>query len=83
MSSLLSLPSVKGYVMNSPTVGLRVASILFAVMCVAQVMRLVMRPEVLVAGHALPLWPSMLAVIVLGAMSVWLWTLGRHAARLP
>jgi len=69
--------------MNSPTVGLRVASILFGVLCLAQVLRLVMRPEVLVAGHALPLWPSVLAVIVLGAMSFWLWTLGRHAAGQP
>jgi hypothetical protein len=69
--------------MNSPTVGLRVASILFGVLCLAQVLRLVMRPEVLVAGHALPLWPSVLAVVLLGAMSLWLWTLGRHAARQP
>lgn len=46
-------------------------------MAVAQLGRLAMRPEVIVAGHPLPLWPSMVAVIVLGGLSVWLWKLTR------
>jgi len=69
--------------MNSPIVGLRVASILFGVLCLAQLVRLVVRPEVLVAGHVMPLWPSVLAVIVLGALCLWLWSLGRHAGGSP
>jgi hypothetical protein len=69
--------------MNSPIIGLRVASILFGVLCLLQIMRLVMRPEVLVAGHVMPLWPSVLAVIVLGALCAWLWTLGRGGFGTP
>ena len=46
-------------------------------MAIAQLGRLAMRPEVIVAGHSVPLWPSMVAVIVLGGLSVWLWKLTR------
>jgi hypothetical protein len=63
--------------MNSQTKGLRVASVIFALMAIAQLGRLVMRPEVLVAGHFMPLWPSVVAFIFLGALSVWMWKLTR------
>jgi hypothetical protein len=36
-----------------------------------------MRPEVLVAGHPMPLWPSALACIILSGLSVWMWKLAR------
>ena len=57
--------------------GLRVASVIFGLMSIAQLMRLLIRPEVLVAGHPMPLWPSALAFIVLGGLSIWLWNLAR------
>ena len=44
--------------MNSQILGLRVASIIFGLMSLAQLLRLVIQPEVLVAGHRMPLWPS-------------------------
>jgi hypothetical protein len=47
--------------MNSQIARLRVASVVFGLMAIAQLVRLVMRPEVLVAGHPMPLWPSALA----------------------
>ena len=56
--------------MNSQTTGLRVASVAFGLMAIAQLVRLVIRPEVLVAGHPMPLWPSLLAFIILGAESL-------------
>jgi len=65
---------------HSRTQGLRVASVIFGLMAIAQLGRLALRPEVLVAGHALPLWPSMVAVIVLGGLSVWLWKLTRSGS---
>ncbi len=68
-------------IMNSPTMGLRVASVLFGVLAVLQMLRLVIRPEVLVNGHLMPLWPSIVAVAILAALCFWLWTLGRHAPR--
>jgi hypothetical protein len=61
--------------MNSQILGLRVASVIFGLMSIAQLVRLLIRPEVLVAGHLVPLWPSALAVVILGGLSLWMWKL--------
>ena len=61
--------------MNSQILGLRVASVIFGLMSIAQLVRLLIRPEVLVAGHLMPLWPSALAVVILGGLSLWMWKL--------
>ena len=50
---------------------------LIGLMSLAQLARLVIRPEVLVAGYRMPLWPSALAFVVLGGLSIWLWKLTR------
>jgi hypothetical protein len=63
--------------MNSQILGLRVAGLVFGLMAVAQFIRLIIHPEVLVAGHAMPLWPSALAFLVLGALCLWMWKLAR------
>lgn len=63
--------------MRSQITGLRVASIVFGLIAIAQLARLVMRPEVLVGGSPMPLWPSALAFIILGALSFWMWNLTR------
>jgi hypothetical protein len=62
---------------KSQITGLRVASLVFGLMAIAQLARIVIRPEVLVAGHPMPLWPSVLAFIILGGLSFWLWKLTR------
>ena len=67
--------------MNSQILGLKVAGIVFGLLCLAQLLRLVIRPEVLVAGHQVPLWPSGLAFVILGGLSLWMWKLSRAAAR--
>ncbi len=61
--------------MNSQIIGLRVAGIVFGLMSIAQLARLIIRPEVLVAGYLIPLWPSALAFLFLGGLSLWLWKL--------
>jgi len=61
--------------MNSQILGLRVASVVFGLMSIAQLVRLLIRPEVLVAGHLMPLWPSALAFVILGGLSLWMWKL--------
>jgi hypothetical protein len=66
--------------MNSQTLGLKIAGFVFGLLCLAQFLRLVLRPEVLVAGHQVPLWPSALAFAILGALSFWMWKLARTAA---
>ena len=63
--------------MKSQIIGLRVAGTLFGLMSLAQLARLIIRAEVLVAGYLLPLWPSALAFVVLGGLSLWLWRLSR------
>ena len=65
--------------MNSQILGLRVAGIVFGLICLGQLLRLVIRPEVLIAGHQLPLWPSALAFLILGSLSLWMWKLSRKA----
>jgi hypothetical protein len=62
---------------KSQITGLRVASVVFGLMAIAQLARILIRPEVLVAGHSMPLWPSVLAFIILGGLSFWLWKLTR------
>jgi hypothetical protein len=66
--------------MNSQILGLKTASFVFGLMCLAQLLRLVLRPEVLVAGHHVPLWPSVLAAVILGGLSFWMCKLARGAA---
>jgi hypothetical protein len=67
--------------MNSPITGLRVASIVFSLIAIAQLARIVIRPEVLVAGYPMPLWPSVLALVILSGLSVWMWILARTPAK--
>ena len=64
--------------MKSPILGLRVASVLFGLMAVGQLTRLLLRPEILVEGYVLPLWPSAVAVVLLACLCAWLWSLSRH-----
>jgi hypothetical protein len=63
--------------MNSQTLGLCVASTVFGLMSVAQLARLVIRPEIVVAGHRMPLWPSALAFLILSGLSIWMCRLAR------
>jgi hypothetical protein len=58
-----------------------VAAIVFGLMTLAQLLRLAIRPEVLVAGHLMPLWPSLLAVFILGGLCFWLWSLTKPVHR--
>jgi hypothetical protein len=58
-----------------------VAGVVFGLLSLAQLLRLVIRPEVLVAGHQVPLWPSGLAFLILGSLSLWMWKLSRAATQ--
>ena len=48
--------------MNSRTVGLQVAAVIFGLVSLVQLLRLLTRVEVLVAGHPVPLWPNAVAL---------------------
>jgi hypothetical protein len=65
----------EGVKMNSQSLGLRVAGVIFGVAALAQLLRLVFQPEVLVAGHVIPFWPNALALAVFGGLCAWMWRL--------
>jgi hypothetical protein len=58
-----------------------VASIVFGLLTLGQLVRLAIRPEFLVGGHLMPLWPSALAFVILGGLSLWMWKLARTPTR--
>jgi hypothetical protein len=64
--------------MRSQIIGLRVASVIFGLIALAQLARFVIGGRVIVGGHALPLWPSALAFFIFGGLSIWLWSLSRQ-----
>lgn len=61
--------------MNSQIAGLRVASVVFALIFLGQLLRLVTRTEVIAGGYSVPLWLSAVAVVIAGGLSFWLWIL--------
>lgn len=67
--------------MHSQIIGLRVAGLIFGLLAVVQLLRLVFQPAIVISGHTMPLWPSVVAFLVLGRLCLWLLTLAR--ARYP
>jgi hypothetical protein len=67
--------------MKSNITGLRIASTLFGLVCLAQLTRLVMHIEVLIAGYPAPFWVSGVALVVTGTLSVWLWRISNGLRR--
>lgn len=61
--------------MNSPHLGLKVASVLFALVGFAHLVRAVIRVKVTVADLTIPVSVSIPAFVVCGAMALWLWRL--------
>jgi hypothetical protein len=63
--------------MNSRILGMRLASTVFGVVCLAQLLRVATQVEVIAGGYRIPLWPSVVAAIIAGSLSVWLWRLSK------
>ena len=61
--------------MNSRVTGLRVASAVFGLMFLGQLVRLIARLDVVVGGVHVPLWASGIVLVVVGGLSWWLWQL--------
>jgi hypothetical protein len=66
--------------MSSMIRGLRVASTVFALVCLAQLLRVLFKLEVVVGGHRIPLWASAAVMVFTGCLSLWLWALSRNKA---
>jgi hypothetical protein len=67
--------------MNSQTVGLRVAGIVFGLVCLAHLIRLVTRAPVLIAGYEIPLWPNVVGLVITAALCLWMWKLSSAATK--
>jgi hypothetical protein len=66
--------------MNSQKTGLRVASLIFGLMCLVHIWRLAFAHfTVQIGSHQLPIWGSVVAVIVTGGLSIWMYRLSSAA----
>jgi hypothetical protein len=61
--------------MNSPTTGLRVASVIFGIFAIGHLLRLINHASVTVGTHTIPMGVSWIALIVGIILCVWLWRL--------
>ncbi len=50
-----------------------VSAILFWLIALGQLLRFLLQVRVTAGSHDVPLWPSGVAFIVLGALGIWLW----------
>ena len=69
----------KDCIMNSPTCGLRIASVVFGLVCLAQLLRIIARFQLLVGGFYIHRWISAVVAVVAGMLCVWLWMLASKA----
>jgi hypothetical protein len=61
--------------MNSPTTGLRVASVIFGIFAIGHVLRLINHSEVTVGTHTIPMGVSWIALIAAAILCIWMWRL--------
>jgi len=61
--------------MSSQAAGLRVASVIFALFAIGHVVRLVKQAQVTVGTYQVPMWVSVVALIIAAILSTWMWRL--------
>jgi hypothetical protein len=61
--------------MNSPTTGLRVASVMFGIFAIGHILRLINHAQVTIGTHTIPMGVSWIALIVAVILCIWMWRL--------
>jgi hypothetical protein len=61
--------------MNSPKIGLRVASVFFGIFAIGHLLRLINQVQVNVGTLTIPMGVSWIALIAAALLCVWLWRL--------
>jgi uncharacterized membrane protein YecN with MAPEG domain len=61
--------------MNSPTTGLRVASVIFGIFAIGHLLRLISHAQVTVGMHTIPMGVSWIALIIAVLLCIWMWRL--------
>ena len=64
--------------MNSQTLGLRTAGIIFGIVCLAHLWRLVAHADVVLGTFHLPIWGSVAGFIIAGGLSIWMFRLSAN-----
>lgn len=67
--------------MNSPALGLHVASVIFGLMGLGHLVRIIACVNLQVGSCSVGRWWSVAPIIVLAALCVWLWMLASKAAK--
>ncbi len=66
--------------MSSPTCGLRVASAVFGLICLGHVLRILLHVSVVIGDVYIQRRYSAAAIVVTGALCLWLWLLSNKTA---
>jgi hypothetical protein len=61
--------------MNSPTTGLRVASVIFALFTLGHLLRLLKHTPVTIGSHHISMAVSVVGLIIAAGLSIWMWRL--------
>jgi uncharacterized membrane protein YccC len=61
--------------MRSPIVGLRISSVIFALVCLAHIVRLWEKWDVRIGPYEFGHVSSLVAIVISAVASVWLWSL--------
>jgi hypothetical protein len=65
--------------MNSPKIGLRVASVFFGIFAIGHLLRLINQVQVNFGTLTIPMGVSWIALIVAVVLCIWLWRLSSRA----
>ena len=65
--------------MNSPVCGLQVASVIAGLGSLVHLLRLLMKFQIMIGSHPVPMSASGVGFVVLGLLSFWLWKLSLAA----
>lgn len=63
--------------MNSPAFGLRVASLIFAVIALVHLIRVLAQTQITIGSQPIPVWISVPAVVIAALLSLWMWKLSK------
>jgi hypothetical protein len=63
--------------MNSPTTGLRVASVMFGIFAIFHLLRLINHAQVTVGTYTIPMGVSWIGLIIAAILCIWMWRLSK------
>jgi hypothetical protein len=62
---------------ESKKAALNTAGVVFLIISILQLLRVIFKPEVIVAGNVIPLWPNAIAFALFFLLSLWMFKSNR------